>query len=103
MTNYDAVRGEISPYTADRVVIEKALLDNSLNPDATYSIRSAIALVAIKILSSFLALKGESEGGFSVSYDKEGLKAKIQSLATSNDISDDVSGVTTVYDGSKLW
>jgi hypothetical protein len=105
MTNFEAVKGDISPFTADKIVIEKALIDAGLNlvDDYLPTKKEAIAKVSIAILMGFLALASESEGSFSQSFDKEGLKMKIDSLANLSGIS--VSGVSSniIRDKSNLW
>jgi hypothetical protein len=106
MTNLEAVKGEIAPFTADKLQIEKALIDNNLTGTTAYSITNskAIAKVSIIVLTSFLALASESEGNFSQSYDKAGLLSKIAALAKSNGLEDMLSGVgTTIINGSMYW
>lgn len=106
MTNLEAVKGEIAPFTADKLQIEKALTDNNLLGTTTYSITNskAIAKVSIIVLTSFLALASESEGNFSQSYDKAGLLSKIAALAESSGLEDLLSSVgTTISDGSNRW
>lgn len=108
MTNYDAVRGEIAPYTADGVTIEKALIDAGLNAQDVYSVsnRKSIAEVSICVLKGFLSLTSESEGSFSQSYDKAGLQAKMAAIAHANDISDpELSHFSSsiIRDKSNAW
>lgn len=104
MTNFDAVKAEIAPYTADRNTIEKSLIDNGINAGDNYSVanKSKIAMACIGILTSFLALASESEGGFSQSYNKDGLTAKIRSISQANGI-ETYGTMTTISDGSRLW
>jgi hypothetical protein len=106
MTNLEAVKGEIAPFTADKLAIDKVLTDNNLTGTSAYSTSNskAIAKVSIVVLTSFLALASESEGNFSQSYDKAGLLSKIAALAKSNGLEDMLSSVgTTITNGSMYW
>ncbi len=103
MTNLEAVKADIAPYTADKAVIEKALIDNSIYADDDYKDRRAIANVSIQVLTSFLALKSESEGSFSQSYSIEGLQSRINQIAQQAGIELNVETTTTVRDKSNSW
>lgn len=105
MTNLEATKAEIAPYTADRLMIEKALIDNDIVAADDYVSENSkkIAKVSITILTSFLSLTAESEGGFSQSFDKEGLKVKIDSLAKANGISIPSVATNIIRDKSDCW
>jgi len=80
--------------------IDKALLDNGLNGDDTYTSSNAksIDLIAIEVLQGMMAVASVSEGGFSVSYSLGGIKARLDYLNAKN-------GITTgpVVKGVNVW
>jgi len=110
MTNFEAIKAAINPYTADKLLIEKEIIDEgTLSADDDYSSgnKKTVASIAINILKSFLALASDSEGGFSQSYNKEGLAALIGSLASSAGLDDIASEFSShepsIRDKSNLW
>jgi hypothetical protein len=104
MTNLEALLAECEPYTVSTKQTEKVLLDLELQPEEEYSSEKAIAKAAVYIISRFLSLNSESEGGFSQNYDTEGLKTRIRALCQTAGI--DASryvSQSAISDGSKLW
>jgi len=104
MTNYEAVKAQIAPFTADKLTIEKEMIDAGINSADSYSAsgKTAIAQISVNVLNGFLALASESEGGFSRSFDKEGLRSKIDSISRANNLSvSDVSNI--IRDKSDMW
>ncbi len=104
MTNLEALLAECEPYTVSSKQAEKVLLDIDVQPDEDYTSEKSIAKAAVLIISRFLSLNSESEGGFSQNYDTEGLKVRIRTLCQTAglDASRYVSQ-STISDGSKLW
>ena len=105
MTNIDALTAELHPFTVDGIVIEKSLLDNGLTGMDTYSaiLTGVIATCAVKILTDLLSLASESEGGFSQSYDKNGLEQKINSIVKNNGLNSGLFVGATVQNKSDMW
>lgn len=104
MTNLEALMAECEPYTVTQKVAEKAINDNSLNPEDEYFDKKAIAKTAIDVLSRFLSLTSEREGAFGQGFDKEGLIMRIKALCQVAGI--DASGVvkvSSISDGSHRW
>jgi len=104
MTNLEALLAECEPYTVSAKQAEKVLLDIGVQPDDEYSSEKSIAKASVHIISRFLSLNSESEGGFSQNYDTEGLKARISALCITAglDVSRYVSQ-STISNGSNLW
>lgn len=86
MTNFEALIGELEPYTASPLTCSKKLADNSISEDATYTTENkvAIAKCAIAILVAMLPLSSDSTGRASQSYNKEGLEDRIKALCAEN-------------------
>ncbi len=104
MTNLEALRAECEPYTVAQNIAEKALADAGLVPGDDYSSVSLIAKSAVNVLSRFLSLSNESEGGFTQGYNREGLKERLKTLCKTAGL--DPSGFVqsiTIQDGSNRW
>lgn len=86
MTNLDALKAEVEPYSLSDDGYIKRLIDAGLSDTATYSASNklAIAKCAIAILVSFLALTSEHLGPTSQSYDRKGLEQKLHALCAEN-------------------
>jgi len=104
MTNFEAVKAEVAPYAADKIKIEKSLIDAGISAVETYAVtnKAVIGEISINILKSYLSLSSESEGGFSQSFDTSGLKAKIEAIAKENGLTVDVSS-NVIVDKSNYW
>lgn len=104
MINLEALIAECEPYTVAYNVAGKALADVGLVPESEYDSVALIAKAAVLVLSRFLALSSESEGGFSQGFNREGLKERIKTLCKTAGINP--SGFVqsiTVQDGSNRW
>lgn len=90
MTNYDAISAMLYPYDVDRNLIEKQCIDFGVNSEDYYSAegKSAIARIAVAVLSNLLVLNSESDSGFSLSYSTDGLKKRIKAIAKDNGMTD---------------
>lgn len=62
--------------------IEKALLDNGLNGEDTYTstMIKSVGVVAIEVLQGMLSLASITEGGYSVSYSIAGIQLRLDYL-----------------------
>lgn len=79
MTNKEAVIATLQITGYSDSAIEKALLDNGLNGEDTYTttIKQSIGTVAIEVLQGMLSLASVTEGGYSVSYSVAGIQARL--------------------------
>lgn len=108
LTKYDALLGELEPYTPSSITIKKALADAGVKdlsgeyaPDTD---KRNIALAAIKVLKKMIVLSSDSLGKSSQSYNVDKLDKRIQELCTENgfDPSEFVQ-VSSITDGSNMW
>lgn len=108
LTKYDALLGELEPYTPSRFTIRKALADAGIKDlTAEYAPETdkrSIALAAIKVLKKMIVLTSDSLGKSSQDYSAENLEKRIQELCSENglDASEFVQ-VSSVTDGSNMW
>lgn len=86
MTNLDALKAEVEPYSLSDDGYIKRLIDAELSEKADYvaANKLTIAKCAISILVSFLSLASEHLGPTSQSYDRKGLEQKLQALCAEN-------------------
>lgn len=82
MNNLKALKGEITPYSAGRDLLEKTLIEVDLDPTESYvkSDEKAIALAGVKILSKQLVLVSESDGDSEQEYKVEKLEKRIKQV-----------------------
>lgn len=108
LTKYDALLGELEPYTPSRLTLQKALadakvtgLEEGYNSDTD---QRAIAIAAIKVLRKMVVLTNDSLGKSSQGYSVEMLEKRIKDLCNENglDASDFVE-VSSITDGSNMW
>lgn len=108
LTKFEALLGDLEPYTPKNVTIKKALADAGVTDmEASYDAQADkrnIAVAAVKVLSKMLSLSSESIGKSSNGYSVEGLRQRINALCKENglDVSDFVE-VSSITDGSNLW
>ena len=89
MTNLQAIIGELKITGYSELAVEKALLDAGLNPTDTYNSSASnkiIAKAAIEVLEGMLAVEKVSEGGYSITYSREGVMLLIASLKKKHNI-----------------
>ncbi len=107
LTKYEALIGELDPYTPSPLTLKKALMDaNAGDPEDEYGAadKPAIALAAIHVLKKLIVLASDSMGKSSQSYSVEALKSRIKDLCNENGFDDsDFVEVPTITDGSNLW
>ncbi|MGV8135915.1 MAG: DUF6706 family protein [Mangrovibacterium sp.] len=104
MTNLEALKGEIEPYTPSRLTLEKALKDAGLIAGGEYSDQRAIAVAAVKALQKMIVLSSEGESDFSQGYKPENLEKRIRLIC--NEYSLDASiyvDSSSISDGSNYW
>lgn len=108
LTKFDALLGELEPYTPKSVTIKKALADAGITDmEASYDANADkrnISVAAVKVLSKMLTLSSESIGKSSNGYSVEGLIQRINALCKENNLdASDFVEVSSITDGSNLW
>lgn len=92
MTKKEAFKSAIGIDVSDNT-LEFYLLEAGIDGTAV-SIKGdlkPLELAAVPLLQSLLAISSESEGGLSVSYSIEGIKARIQAIAKKYNLNDVLS------------
>ena len=108
LTKYDALIGELEPYTVSPITLKKALADANVGDlDAEYDAeadRKPIAIAAIKVLKKLVVLTSDSMGKSSQGYDVDELKNRIKAICSENglEVSDFVE-MSSITDGSNRW
>ena len=110
-TKYDALLGEIDPYTSSPAALRKSLMDagvEAADMDAEYDAtadKKTVAKAAISVLERLIVLTSDSLGKSSQGYSVDDLKKRIKALAKENDLEldDDFLELPTVEDGSNRW
>lgn len=99
MTIKQALIATISIPGIDGNLVDKALVDNDLTGDSTYtkSDKSKVEVAAISALLSALHLASLSEGGFSVSFNFEAAKENLVRLANENTDASIAQQVLKIY------
>lgn len=108
LTKYEALIGELEPYTPSRITLQKALadaqvsdLENEYNPETD---KKGIAVAAIKILKKMIVLTSDSLGKSSQGYSVDMLKKRIKELCSENGLeASEFVEIPTITDGSNLW
>lgn len=108
ITKYDALIGELEPYTSSPASLTKSLMDAGImEPDGVYDPQEdkrSVAKAAISVLRKLIVLSSDSLGKSSQGYNVEKLEKRIKLLAKENDLEvSDFCEVPTVEDGSNLW
>lgn len=108
LTIYDALLGELEPYSPSQLTIRKALSDADLT-DATIDYvptdhKKAVAKAAISVLKKMIVLSSESLGKSSQGYNVAMLEERIKEICKSNglDVSEYVEA-PSITDGSNMW
>lgn len=83
MTNADAITALLYPYDVETTLIEKVCIDEGISSQGEYDKIAGgnIAKATIAVLQQLMVLASESNGGYSLSYNIEGLKERIYLLA----------------------
>lgn len=107
ITKYDALIGELEPYTSSPASLTKSLLDAGVqDPEEEYTAedKRTVAKAAISVLKRLIVLSSDSLGKSSQGYNVDKLDKRIKLLAKENDLEvSDFVEVPTVEDGSNLW
>lgn len=107
ITKYDALIGELEPYTSSPASLTKSLLDAGVqDPEEEYTAedKRTVAKAAISVLKRLIVLSSDSLGKSSQGYKVDKLEKRIKLLAKENDLEvSDFVEVPTVEDGSNLW
>nr|DAW03047.1 MAG TPA: hypothetical protein [Caudoviricetes sp.] len=107
ITKFDALIGELEPYTSSPASMTKSLLDAGVqDPEEEYTAedKRTVAKAAIAILKKLIVLSSDSLGKSSQGYNVDKLEKRIKLLAKENDLEvSDFVDVPTVEDGSILW
>ena len=107
ITKYDALIGELEPYTSSPASLTKSLLDAGVqDPEEEYTAedKRTVAKAAISVLKRLIVLSSDSLGKSSQGYNVDKLEKRIKLLAKENDLEvSDFVEVHTVEDGSNLW
>ena len=107
ISKYDALIGELEPYTSSPASLTKSLLDAGVqNPGEEYTAedKRTVAKAAISVLKRLIVLSSDSLGKSSQGYNVDKLEKRIKLLAQENDLEvSDFVEVPTVEDGSNLW
>lgn len=107
ITKYDALIGELEPYTSSPASLTKSLLDAGVqDPEEEYTAedKRTVAKAAISVLKRLIVLSSDSLGKSSQGYNVDKLEKRIKILAKENDLEvSDFVEVPTVEDGSNLW
>lgn len=107
ITKFDALIGELEPYTSSPASMTKSLLDAGVqDPEEEYTDedKRTVAKAAIAILKKLIVLSSDSLGKSSQGYNVDKLEKRIKLLAKENDLEvSDFVDVSTVEDGSILW
>lgn len=108
LTKYEALLGELEPYTPSALTIKKALKDSGIdNMNSEYAAETdkrSIALAAIRVLKKMVVLTSDSLGKSSQGYSVEKLEDRIKDLCAENglDASEFVE-ISSITDGSNQW
>lgn len=106
-TLYQAVLGEVDPYSPSSLTIKKALADEGLNATDEYVTaqhKIKIVKVAINVLKKLIVLSSDSMGKSSQSFKVDELKGRIKALCSEAGLdSDNYIDVPSVTDGSHMW
>lgn len=106
-TKYDALIGELEPYTPSPATIKKSLLDAGISDfDSEYTTadKRDVAKAAIAVLKRLIVLSSDSMGKSSQGYQVDKLEKRIKDLAAENDLDvEEFLEVPTVEDGSNRW
>ena len=78
MTNLQAIREDLQPYPVRQTLIERQFINHGLSAIEAVSNEVSITTIVIEILSQMLALNNVSEGGVSLSFDKEAVSMNIK-------------------------
>jgi hypothetical protein len=108
LTKYEALLGELEPYSPGNLSLKKALLDaNVTDTDNEYVAkidRKPVALAAINVLKKMIVLSSDSLSKSSQGYNVSGLEKRIKELCNENGLdASEFLEIPSITDGSNLW
>lgn len=108
LTKYDALIGELEPYTPSRLALTKALADAKVKDlDAEYdpdTDKRGVAVAAIKVLKRMIVLTSDSLSKSSQGYSVEMLEERIKDLCNENGLdASEFVNLSSITDGSNMW
>jgi hypothetical protein len=101
MTNLEAIIEDLQPYPVRKSIVERKCVKHGLETNGDVNDEKTIAKIVIEILVQMITLNNVSEGGVSISFNKEGVEAYIKKLCLQFgfDSSEYVSEPTVTYLG----
>lgn len=90
MTISEAVTALLYPYEVDINLVHLACIDNEMVPEELYDVdmKGSVAKATIAILRNLITLQSESNGGYSLSYNIDGVRERISQIARDNGLKD---------------
>lgn len=82
MKNLDAIIEDLQPYPVRHSLIERKCQKYGLKPADDVTEEKAIATIVIEVLVQMMSLNNVSEGGVSISFDKDAVETYIISLCS---------------------
>lgn len=80
MTYLEAILEDLRPYPIRKSLIERKCIKHNLQATDSATDEKNVALIVIEILVQMISLNNVSEGGVSLSFDKEAVQRYIKSL-----------------------
>ena len=84
MTNSEAIIEDLRPYPIRVSLVERKCIRYDLEPTAEVSDEKLIAKIVIEILVQMITMNNVSEGGVSISFDKDKVDEYITYLCSQN-------------------
>jgi hypothetical protein len=105
MTIKEALIAELQIPGVDDALISKVLADADLSEDALYTGAMAVKVrsAAIEALLSVWTIANISEGGYSISYDRNAIKSRLLFLAGLAGRQDIIKQLTPTVTGKRPW
>lgn len=106
MTNLDALRAELDPFTLSNDKMELKLLKSGVDPNVDFLLKNSkeISKAACSLLVDCKQMSSISEGGYSITYDSKAVDDKIISICKEAGIdASEFLKVPTVRRASQYW
>lgn len=105
MTNKEAIQAILGQFQLRDDSLQLALLDAGVNPDDTYDNANATVIggAACDILVGALSASSISEGGFSISYSRDGIVSLLKYLAKKYGRDDLLDSFTPTISNAPVW
>lgn len=104
MTVKEALTAVVS-LPVDDSILEKAITDNDMAGTTTYtkSLSTQVDSAAVDVLFAMWSIPNVSEGGFSLSYDRNAIEAKLSVLADKCGRTDVISAMNPTISSKSAW